>query len=220
MAYGLGLSSTAMTGRRTLLAVLGMGLLGSQAGHLLAYQLRFGAAAQQVQSSGAHAYFPVVARTSLGIVATALLFSVFVIGLARVLAGRSSARTSSPPSYLGMLAILFTVQLGCFAGQEVAEALVAQARVGSAADLLLWGALGQLPVAVIAATALRWVLTRFETAVAEIQSALAVLQASPVPVAVAIPVWSSTGRALLLSGVAGASLGKRGPPLSFPIKSR
>jgi hypothetical protein len=209
-----------MTGRRAWLAVLGMGLLGSQAGHLLAYQLRFAGAAQQLQSSGAHAYFPAFARTSLGIAATALVAGLFLIGLARVLAGRSSVRASSPPSYVSMLAILFTIQLACFAGQEIAEGLVAQARLGSAADFMLWGALGQLPVAVLAATALRWILIRFETAVAEIRSVLSVPLPSPVPVAVAIPVWSSTARALLMSGVAGASLGKRGPPLSFPINSR
>src|SRR5690242_9024932 len=38
-----------MTAKRSL-AVLGLGFGGAQAGHLLAYQLRFGAAAQQVQA--------------------------------------------------------------------------------------------------------------------------------------------------------------------------
>lgn len=200
-------------------AVLGLGLAGSQAGHLLTYQLRFGAAAQQVQSSGTHAYFPLLARTSLGIVATVLLASLFLIGLARVLAGRSSVRASSTPSFVGLLAVLFTIQLACFAGQEIGEALIAHAPLGSPADLLLWGALGQLPMAALAATAFGWIFTRFETAVDEIRSVLAVRQPSPVPVAVAIPLWTVTGGALLLSGVAGASLSKRGPPPSFPIGS-
>jgi hypothetical protein len=206
-----------MTGRRTWLAVLGIGLLGSQAGHLLAYQMRFGAAAQQVQSTGAHAYFPLLARTTLGIVATALVASLFVIGLGRVVAGRSSVRATSRPSFVGLLAVLFTLQLACFAGQEVGEALIAGAPVGSPADMLLWGALGQLPVAAIAATALAWILTRFESAVDEIWFALAIPQPPPVPMAVAIRTWTATGGSLLLSSVAGASLIKRGPPSSFPI---
>lgn len=200
--------------------MLGMGLLGSQAGHLLAYQMRFGAAAQQVQSTGVHAYFPLLARTTLGIVASALLATLFLIGLARVVAGRSAVRTISRPSYVGLLAVLFTLQLACFAGQEIAEALVANAPVGSPADLLLWGALGQLPVAALAAAALAWILTRFEAAVDEIRNVLAIRQPSPVPpTALAIPVWTATGGALLLSRVAGASLTKRGPPSSFPIGS-
>src|SRR5260370_1363799 len=56
-----------MTGRRMVLAVLGLGLLGSQAGHLLAYQIRFGASAQQIQSPGAPAYFPLVAKAVVGV---------------------------------------------------------------------------------------------------------------------------------------------------------
>jgi hypothetical protein len=81
--------------RNRIVAVLGVAIAGSQAGHLLAYQLRFGAAAQQVQSSGAHAYFPLLARTSLGIMAAVLLASLFLIGLARVLTRRSSVRATS-----------------------------------------------------------------------------------------------------------------------------
>src|ERR1700716_3627333 len=51
--------------RRTWLIVL-LGAVAAQAGHLLTYQVLFGAAAQQVQSSGAHAYFPVLVKTFLG----------------------------------------------------------------------------------------------------------------------------------------------------------
>ena len=77
-----------MTGKRTWAAAFGLAMLGSQAGHLLAYQLRFGAVAQHVQSSGAHAYFPVLAKTSLGVVASAILAGLFITGLARALTGR------------------------------------------------------------------------------------------------------------------------------------
>jgi ABC-type multidrug transport system fused ATPase/permease subunit len=199
--------------------MLGLGLAGSQAGHLLSYELRFGAAAQQVQSSGAHAYFPLLARTSLGIVATVLLASLFLIGLARMLAGRSSVRATSTTSFVGLLAALFTIQFACFVGQEIGEALIAHARLASPVDLLLWGALGQLPIAALAATALGWIFTRFETAVDQIRSVIAVRRPSPVPIAVGIPAWTVTYGAVLLLCVAGASLSKRGPPSSFPIGS-
>ena len=135
-----------MSGRRTALAVLGVGILGSQAGHLLAYELRFGSAAQHLQSSGAHAYFPLLAKTALGAVAAAFVGAIFLIGLARVLAGRSRMRTGSAHGYIEVLAALFTIQLACFITQEVGEALVAGTAVDSAAHLLLWGSLGQLPV--------------------------------------------------------------------------
>ena len=200
-------------------AMIGLAFAGSQAGHLLSYQLHFGVAAQQMQSSGAHAYFSLLARTSLGIVATAVLASLFLIGLARVLAGRSSFRATSTTSFVGLLATLFTIQLASFAGQEIAEAVIARAPLASPAELLLWGALGQLPVSAIAAAALAWISTRFETAVEVIRSVVAVRQPAPVPIAAALPVWTETNGTSLLSRVAGASLGKRGPPSSIPIAS-
>jgi hypothetical protein len=200
-------------------AMLGLALAGSQAGHLLSYQLHFGAAAQHVQSIGADAYFPLLARTSLGIVATLVIASLFLIGLARVLAGRSSARATSTTSYVGLFATLFTIQLVCFSGQEIGEALVARAPLASPANLMLWGALGQLPVAAVAATALGWIFTRFENAVDVIRSVIAVRQPAPAPITVAIPVWTATDCTFLLSGAAGASAGKRGPPSFSPIGS-
>jgi hypothetical protein len=208
-----------MTAKRAWPAVLGLAAFGSQAGHLLAYQLRFGAAAQHVQSSGPHGYFPLLAKTSLGAVGAALVACLVLIGLARVLTGRASSRTAAGPSYVGLLAILFTIQLACFVGQEVGEALLAGAPVDSAPHLVLWGTLGQLPVAALAAVALGWLARRYESAVNDVQ---AVLSARPtfVPLAaLAIPLWVKPGRALLLSQVAGASLAKRGPPSSSRFSS-
>ena len=201
------------------MVTLGFAFAGSQAGHLFSYQVHFGAAAQQVQSTGTHIYFPLLARTGLGIVATVLLASLFLIGLARVLAGRSLVRTPSTTTYTGLLAALFTIQLLCFAGQEIAEALFAQAPLASPADLLLWGALGQLPIAIVSATALGWILTRFESAIDRIRCVIAVRQPAPVPIAVAVPVWTQPDGTFLLSRVAGTSLSKRGPPSSIPIGS-
>ena len=191
------------------MAVLGAGLIGSQAGHLIAYQVRFGAAAQQLQSSGAHAYFPTTLRAGFGVAAILVLAAGFVIGLARVLSGRSIQRSSSPP-YLRLVAVLFTIQLSTFAGQEVAEALAAGRPVDSAAHLLLWGALGQLPVALVAAAGLRWLLARFDEAVTQLRIALV-----SIPVSLVAAVWAGVDRAQVLMPTALLSPAKRGPPSSL-----
>ena len=192
-------------------AVFGVGLVGAQAGHLLAFQLRFGSAAQHLQSSGAHAYFPNLVKTTLGAVAIAVLVALFVIGLARALNRRSPVRLGASPNYLEVLAALFTIQLACFISQEVVEAAVVGTAVGPAADLLLWGTLGQLPVSAIGAVALGWLWTRFESALEELRAVLAIAKAQE-PAAVSLAEWHLPDRALLLAQVAGSSLDKRGPP--------
>jgi hypothetical protein len=208
-----------MMRRRAWLAVLGMAMLGSQAGHLLAYEVRFGAAATQIQSSGAHAYFPGVVRTSLGVSAALVLAGLFLVGLARILSGRS-VRSDSAPNLLRLVAVLYTLQLAWFAGQEVGEALLAGVPVDSVAHLLLWGTLGQLPVAVIAAASLRWLVARFEAAITEIRVALAAVSKPLSPRrAIAVSVWRHDNPALMLRSVAGASLAKRGPPSSLLLIS-
>jgi hypothetical protein len=200
-------------------AVLAVGLAGSQAGHLVAYQLRFGSAAQHLQSSGAHAYFPTLAKTTVGVIAIAFVVAIFVVGLARVLTQGSRARSSFGPNYLELVAALFTIQLVFFIAQEVGESVVAGSASGSAPDLLLWGTLGQLPVAAVAATGLRWLLTRFESAVEDLREMIAVGKARVVPMAITFALWTAPDRALLLSYVAGAALGKRGPPSSLRLCS-
>jgi len=205
-------------GRRTLFAVLGLGLVGSQAGHLLAYQIRFGAAAQQVQSTGAHSYFPGLAKMSLGVAAAAALAGLLLIAFARILAGHR-VRASSQPSYVGLLAALFTLQLAVFAVQEIVESMIAGSMIGTAPQLLLWGTLGQLPVAAVAALALRWLSTRVEAAVGAIRDVVAATVWMPLAAPVAIPVCAAPDRALLMSRVAGSSLATRGPPSSSRISS-
>jgi hypothetical protein len=146
-------------GRRQALAVGAVGILGSQAGHLLTFQLLFGSAAQHLQSSGAHAYFPLLAKTALGVVALIFLAGMFVIGLARMVSGRSRVAAGDQKPFVELVAILFTIQLACFIVQEITEAMIAGTPAASAPQLLLGGTLGQLPVAGLAAIGLRWLLT-------------------------------------------------------------
>ncbi|HEX9560751.1 MAG TPA: hypothetical protein VGA76_05910 [Candidatus Dormibacteraeota bacterium] len=205
-----------MTGRRMAFAVLGLGLIGSQAGHLLAYLVRFGAAAQQIQSSGAHAYFPLVAKTALGAAAAALIGALLLVGLARILSGRR-IRSTAEPSYVSLLAFLFSLQLAIFVAQEVAEGLIAGSSVGSAPGLMLWGTLGQLPIAAIGALALRWLSARVVIAAGLIRDVVgATVTLRPAPL-VPIPVYAASDQAVLMSRVVGSSLAKRAPPSSSRI---
>ena len=206
-----------MTRGRLALAVLCLGFVGAQAGHLLAFQMRFGSAAQHLQSSGAHSYFPTLAKATLGAIATALLAGLLVIGMARVLSRGSGARAVAAPNYIELLAALFTIQLVCFVTQEVGESMLAGAPSGSAPGLLLWGTLGQLPVAAIGAIAIRWLATRFESAAADLRAWLAFSQTEFTPIPVVLALWGVSDGALLLSHVAGGSLRKRGPPSSWRL---
>jgi hypothetical protein len=200
-------------GTRLAAAVIGLGLLGSQAGHLVAYQLLFGGTAQHVQSTGVHAYFPVVAKTAVGAGAAVLLGGMLLVGLARVLNGRQG-RSDTQTSFIGLLAVLFTLQLAMFAAQEIGEAVVAGSRVATAPQLLLWGTLGQLPVAAVAALALHWLSLRVETAVGVIKDLVRVAVSLPPAGPMVIPVYAASERVLLAFRVAPSDLAKRGPPPS------
>lgn len=196
--------------------VLGIGLLSSQAGHLIAYQARFGAAAHSLQSTGAHGYFPGVVKVSVGVACMLALTGLFAIGLARVLSGRP-VRRGSAPQYLRLLAALYTLQLACFAGQETAEALVAGLPASSVASLLLWGTLGQLPVALVAAAELCLLLTRFESAVALIRFAVAARPMTLDPVWAVLAVQATPEHEHVVAPVARTSPAKRGPPSSLRL---
>lgn len=187
---------------KRLAAIVGVAIAGSQAGHLLTYELRFGAAAQQVQSSGAHAYFPLVVKTLIGAGALALLMSLLVIGFARFATGGKIVRERAP-SLLRLVAALYTLQLVFFAVQETVEG-------SRASELFLWGLLGQLPVAFVAAVALRWLLGALGPALARLR-----VRYEPVlrlaPYALALFVWPMA--ADLVQGFEpGRAIDLRGPP--------
>jgi hypothetical protein len=196
-----------VNGRRAGAALAGIGIVAAQAGHLLAYQLRFGGAAQQVQSSGAHTYFPALAKSGIGLAAAGLLACLFVVGLARVTSGWRREVVSAP-SYLRLLAPLFTLQFAFFAAQETGESLIAGTPPASAAVLLLWGTVGQLPVAALAAVALRWLLTR-------LRPAIRVLRAVTAPVHLTqalVPVPMPSRAEVFVARLAPSSFSRRGPP--------
>ena len=201
------------------LAVAGLAVAGAQAGHLLAYQLRFGADAFQVQSSGAHAYFPALLKTSVGAVALALVAGLLIIAAARLVARGSSTLNFGGPPFMSLLATLFTIQLAWFIGQEVAESLFAGLPPGSASGLLLWGMVGQLPVALAGAAALRWLWTRVEAAASELAAVARIALPSSIPAPVAIVAVRDSDRAMLLAHAARSTFTKRGPPFSSSTRA-
>ncbi len=194
--------------RQTVAAVLGVGIGASQAGHLLAYTLRFGAAAGQMQSAGAHAYFPSMAKTVLGLIAFAMVAGLLVVAAARVIGGRSNKATAPP--FLRLVAVLFTIQLAAFALQETAESLLTGA-AASVPLVLVWGTVGQLPVAAAGAIALRWLLASVPLAL--VQLALHVRPAVQVVTGTTAPVvFPIAAQVVLAKEAAPAPFNWRGPP--------
>jgi hypothetical protein len=200
-------------------ALAAFGVVLSQLGHLVVYQVQFGSSAQSLQSTGAHAYYPAVVKSSAGLVAAAILAMLLVIGASRILARGPIAKAASSPSLVRLLALLFTIQMASFAIQETLESLAANVAVASAPHILLLGALGQLPIAILGALAIKWLLVRFETAVAAIRVALSSIRASGLPVAIAFSAWRHADDDLVRGPFAGPSPAKRGPPSSLRFSS-
>ena len=198
-------------------AVVGFGVLLSQLGHLLVYELQFGSAAGAVQSTGTHAYFPALVKTGLGLGAAAVLASLLLICSVRFITGPRGHVIAGGPSYVRVLGALFTIQLVSFALQESAESTAAGTALATAPHLLLMGSAGQLPVAILGALALKWLLVRVESAVTQIRVAMTAVPRPMWPVAVVVSGW--THHDLANRPIAGASLAKRGPPSSVRFSS-
>ncbi len=201
--------------RRRAAAFVAVAVLDAQAGHLLAYQARFAGAAQHLQSSGAHSYFPTLVKTLTGLEALGLLASIFAIGLARMLGGRR--RVAAAPSLLRLLAALFTLQLALFSGQEALEARLTGLSGGSGLELVLWGTLGQLPVASVAAVALRWLFATVEPAAAELMGFLANDRLDLLPPRPLAPVSRPGWAPIIVAGPRRLPLTRRGPPVSLRL---
>lgn len=194
-----------------LLAVLGFGAVASQAGHMVVYQLEFGSSAWAVQSQGAHAYFPLLAKVGFGVVATSLLGALLLIGVSRLVATTPGRRVVASPDYFKLLSLLFTFQVACFVFQETVESLVAGEAAPSVIGLILMGAVGQLPAAALTALALKWLATRFETALLVFRQTISTSVAQVVTLAVLRPRWQVIAEPALAEACPSAFV-KRGPP--------
>lgn len=185
-----------------------MAAAASQAGHLLAYGVRFGAASAAVQSRGAHAYFPLVALLVGGLAGIVGLACVLVIAAGRRLGG---GRPLERRPLMDYLPVFFALQLGLFIGQETVESVAAGAPAPDAVALLLWGAVGQLPAAAVAALAFCWLAARVAPAMEALRRRrrLTPLRA---PIALNLPRPGLSIPRLALATSAPAVLVKRGPP--------
>lgn len=188
--------------------------MAAQGGHLLVYQLEFGASAWAVQSQGAHAYFPLFAKTGLGLGAFALLAGLFLIGVTRLVSSSPARRVVASPNYLQLLSVLFTIQISFFVLQETLESIAAGQTPESAMHLILIGSAGQLPVAVLAALVLKWLATRFETALFVLRQSVSAIEAEIARVAVIQP-RLEMAFVPALAEVCPSVYVKRGPPTSL-----
>ena len=147
-------------------------LAASQAGHLLATELRRGPRGlAALDGSGVHAYVPAVASVLLGAGGAVALTGLLIVAAARAVRNGGPKTIVRPErgSLLDVAAGLFAAQLAVYLVQETIEALASGAGLPSP-GLVLWGCAGQVPVALVAALALRWLTSSVETAVAELEA--------------------------------------------------
>jgi hypothetical protein len=193
------------------LALAAIAVVASQAGHLLAYQLVFRSSAASIQSTGAHAYFPGVAKTSLGLIGAAILTSLLLIGVSRLIVLRPGTTVMQSPPYLRLFAALFTIQITFFVVQEAIEANLAGTYVPTALYLFLIGMVGQLPIAALAALALKWLSARLETALSALRTGVTVRVAEYGVLAPSLPMPELVYQPALAQSCPAAFV-KRGPP--------
>jgi hypothetical protein len=187
-------------------------LAASQVGHLLASELRQGPRALVPANAGAHAYAPTLTTVVLGITGGFVLAALLIVAAAR--AGRARPAPGAPrprrSSVLDLVAVLFVLQLAIFLGQETIEAAAGGLPLRDAGDLVLWGCLGQLPVAFVAGLVLSPLTARLEAAVEELAGA-AGQPLAPRAVVAAVQALAPARAALRPGSPAGAS-SQRGPP--------
>jgi hypothetical protein len=194
--------------------LLATAVIGSQAGHLLVYELRFGGAAMQLQSSGAHQYFPASAKTGLGLAALGLLGLLLLVGAGRVASGRRLRAENAAP-FMRTLAAAYTIQLACYVVQETAEAMAGgSGGAGSAPSLMLWGAIGQLPVAIAVTVALRWLGARVGPALEAVRRLAAAIAVGDLACALSEPRRRFVTVRVASRDVLAAGFSRRGPPHS------
>jgi hypothetical protein len=197
------------------IAVLFAVLAGSQLGHALTYFARFGTDSGRYESTGVHGYYPALAAGLGGALGVVLLTGLVVVAVARcTLLAPAGCRPRATVRFLDVLSAAFAVQLMVFAGQEIIEALAAGHAVPSVGELLLWGAVGQLPAAAIAATVIVWLLTRLDAAwTALVEGTPRLLLQSTTPV-LECATRSGVDARLRLGSAFPSAFRRRGPPLA------
>jgi hypothetical protein len=201
----------AMRSRRPTVLAMPLVLAASQVGHLVATELRQGPHSLTPGHSGAHAYIPMLLAMVLGTAGAIVMAALMLVAAARA---RRAGRQVATPAHRGCLldyaAVLFAAQLAIFLVQETVESLVAGGPTPTVAGLVLWGTIGQLPVAALAAPLMRALLSRVESAADELAAAPRPLATRPAlaPVPHAFTPASSRPRRRLRA----RARGQRAPP--------
>jgi hypothetical protein len=187
-------------------------LAASQAGHLLALELKQGPRGLGAPGAGTHAYVPALTSLAMGAAGALVLVGLLVVAWAGVAAAgyRQAAERPRRLPLVDLAAALFVAQLAIFLLQETVEMAIAGQALPSVGDLLLWGCLGQLPAALAAALALSRLGARLDAAVV----VLAAWAGRPLVVTAVAPaacLRSSARPAVRPAPVAG-SVCQRGPP--------
>jgi hypothetical protein len=209
-------------GRRALGRLSGpaIAIAASQLGHAIVYTLRFGAGAPAAQSTGAHGYFP-----ALSLLLTAAVGGGLVAALALLAAARAFAvvppgwRRRSAVRVFDVLPTLFLVQLLVFATQESLETVASGGAFPSLVELLFWGAIGQLPAALLGALVISWLSSRLEEAWTLLVTAAAHYAGALTPLAPGRAPRPRPAAGLALASVSPAALRKRGPPASLLVSA-
>jgi hypothetical protein len=135
----------------------------SQLGHMVAYVARHGGEGLAIESRDVHAYFPLVLSWSGLLVGSLTLGALLVLGLGRLAVGRAlGLATAERQSLPELFLVAAAVQMNVFMAQETVESLVAGEPLDGAfvVSTLFWGAVSQLPIALLGAVALRWLSVR------------------------------------------------------------
>jgi hypothetical protein len=199
--------------RRTcLLGAAALALPLSQLGHQAAYLAHYGPAGLAYQSRSVHAYLPELVKASGALLGAVALAAVLLLGAARLASSADApAAARRDVGRAEALGFLLCIQLQVFLVQEAIELLASGHHVGLLDLPLVWGVVGQLPVAALAALGVSWLSGRLVAAVRRLRPA-------PSPrrrerQAPLVQTWVEPPLAARLSAMAPATLVKRGPPV-------
>lgn len=200
--------------RHALSVAVLLGLVLSQPGHVLAYVAHYGLPGFMRSFGGIHAYLPVLLQLTTGGLGLALLLGLLVLGVGRLALGRALGRRAEPGlSLLHLFLVAGAVQVDVYVIQETVEAMLGGSLLDGrvVVSMLLWGVAGQLPLALLAAFAVRWLWVRLRQTVEAVRCDLASAPPPPGAVAIALPAVR-LDRESPLARVVLAALWDRGPP--------
>lgn len=187
-----------MSRARRLLLIAACALPLSQVGHALATYLRYGAL---LAPGRGHSYFAADLEASVTVLGGALLAALAIVASARRMTG-SPLRGRGWP--LGWIFLgLASLQLELYLVQELAEG-------STTLDVAVRGLIGQVPVAAVAAMALRWLSIRLGPAVRRLRRPLMAALTRLVPEPDAAPWVAARVR---ISGPLARRHPSRAPPI-------